>query len=89
MWELSFSWPLKYVSQRVVLCGGCEQVVVVTQPQANAASSGPALVGKVLAVQPALRVTDSAGQGVAGSSVFAYFVNDDCSPAPAMLDISR
>lgn len=61
------------------------QLLIVTQPSTG---PGPALVGNLLAVQPTVRVVDAAGAGVPGVSLTAFFVNDDCSPAPAMADIS-
>jgi hypothetical protein len=64
-------------------------VQVVTQPAASSSPGDPSLVGNFFGVQPAVRVVDSAGLGVANVSVFASFVNDDCSAAPAMTDISN
>ncbi len=62
------------------------QVQIVTQPSTG---PGPALVGNFIPGQPVLRVVDSSGAGVPGVSLTAFFVNDDCSPAPAMLDIAN
>jgi hypothetical protein len=62
------------------------EVQIVTQPSTG---PGPALVGNFITGQPVLRVVDSSGAGVEGVSLTAFFVNDDCAPAPAMIDIAN
>ena len=61
-------------------------VQIVTQPSTG---PGPALVGNFISGQPSLRVTDANGTGIAGVTLTAFFVNDDCTPAPAMVDIAN
>ncbi len=59
-------------------------IQIVTQPGTG---PGPALLGNFLAVQPQVRVVDSWGEPVPNASVIAIFVNDDCSAAPAIMDV--
>ena len=62
-------------------------ISILQQPSAGAQPA--ALVGNLLPIQPSVRVTDANGVGIANVIVLTRFVNDDCSDAPAAMDISN
>ena len=62
-------------------------ISILQQPSAGAQPA--ALVGNFLPIQPSVRVTDANGVGIENVVVLTRFVNDDCSDAPATMDVSN